>query len=215
MTWINIISKIPVAQPLVSWVWREAILGSLGGVLGSVLADPRAARGAVRRIGDAVVWDGEGGTRVLAHLEALGDSQTRIQAAVSGLSSPLAAAAPTFAVLQSLSMLNLGVSALSGGLMLWRLAALRRRLDDESQRIRDIEGHITAAQKAVLQAAMNNLDLYESPGGGKPSILEAALQQANVSAHTYQILATDEATSRRRIEVLSAPRSHVPAGFAH
>jgi hypothetical protein len=201
MTWIKVLSQIVSGQPLGSWFLREAVLGPFGSLLGGLLTDPKAVRAAVRRIGDAVVWETDGGSRVLAHLEALGDSQSRIQAAVEGLSSTVG---PALTVLPSLSIFGIGVTALASGLMLWRLAALRQRVDDQGQRIRDIEGHIAAAQKALLQSAMHNLDLYESSTGGKPVTLATALEQANVSANTYKNLAIDEAQGGRRIEALSA-----------
>jgi hypothetical protein len=201
MTWIHALSAFAHGQSLGSWVLREAALGPLGPVLGPFVTDPKAIRGAARRIGDAVVWEGEGGTRVLAHLDALSDSQDRIQAAVDGLATTVG---PALSVLPALSMIRIGVTALSGAAMLWRLAALRKRVDEQGQRLRDIEGHLSAAQKALLMSAINNLALYESPSGGKPDTLGKALEQANLSANTYKNLATDEAQDGRRIDALRA-----------
>jgi hypothetical protein len=96
--------------------WQEQHPG-----LAKMLLDPSSAVG---RFGDVLVWDGPAGQKVIGGLEMPGESQTRIHSAIAGIDSAQIAAEGLLGVVQTLSIATLGVTALSGAMMAYRLHAM-------------------------------------------------------------------------------------------
>lgn len=155
----------------------------------------------VQRIGDVIVWNGETGQRVLAGLESLGESSTRIENAITGIEGTQLAMQGTLGMVQTVSIATLGMTSLMGGFMAWRLAALNKRLAHLSRRIDDVEGQIDAANKAHLKSSLQFLTDYEK--NGKDGNLERALEDARRAGNIYGQLAEDETDSRKRLPVLN------------
>ena len=113
------------------------------------------------RIGDLLVWNSDRGKQVVAAIETLGESQRRIESAVSGIESTQLAMASTLGTVQALSMATFGITSLSAGFMVWRLHALNKRLDRLSRQVADIEARLDARDRALLDGSLSFLHEYE------------------------------------------------------
>ncbi|MCB0321840.1 MAG: hypothetical protein KDD60_13020, partial [Bdellovibrionales bacterium] len=166
-----------------------------------LLRDPS---GVVSRVGDTLIWKGESGQQVIGGLEMLTESHTRIETAVSGIESAQLAMEGTLGVVQQVSLATLGLTSLSGALMLWRFEALTKRIDGLRERIVDIDNKIDALHKAHLRNSLLALrDFDEMPKSkGK---LERALEEARTATNIYGEIATDEARKKNnaRLNVLN------------
>ena len=124
----------------------------------AILTDPD---GFASRVGDVVVWNGSQGQKVLAGLQTLGESQQRIEQAVTSIESAQIATSAALSGLQAVSFATLGVASLAGGVMLWRLEALNKRFDRLSQQVRDLEDNLDAQNKGHLRNAIQKLREYD------------------------------------------------------
>lgn len=161
-----------------------------------VIADPT---GAVVRVGEALVWSGPSGQKVLGGLEMLADSEARIETAVNGIETAQLAMQGTLGVVQALSIATLGVTALSGAFMAYRLQALNKRIEALGK---DVEGKIDAEHKAHLKSSLQFLRGHDDSPGDKGN-LDEALKEARRAANIYGELAADEANGPGRLPVLN------------
>ena len=183
---------LPRQADLLTWT-----VGKLAPALRLMVNDPE---GTLHRIGDVLVWDGPTGRRMVAGLEGLGDAQARIEGVVNHLGAGQLAASATLGSLARCSMLNLGVTALGGALMLARVEALHRRLDDLATRLDDLEAHVAAWNQATLRTGLEFLGHYERHGGA--SDLHSALEGCTQARNVYRSLLDREVQGRRRLAVL-------------
>lgn len=198
------LARIVPGKSLLAWFMAESVTGKLGPAVSGLLQNTQAAaEGALHRVGDALIWKGTQGQTVLAHLESLANSETRIEQAVNGLGVAQTAIGSTLGAVHTLSMLTLGVTSLTGAFMLWRLNALKQRYDALAQSIQDLEGHLTAIERAHIQSAVTYLDQYENQNRTKDSHLEKALGESRQAANIYKNLVSDEAHGPQRLEVLN------------
>ena len=154
-----------------------------------------------RRVADLIVWDGPSGTRVLAALEGLNESQQRIQTAVTGIETAQFAMKGTLECVQTLSMATFGLASFSSAFMLWRLQALNSRLDQLSIRISDIKTQIDAQHQGLLDSSLNYLHEFEERH--RASDLDHALERARDSANTYGNVVDRESEGEKRLAVLN------------
>jgi hypothetical protein len=175
--------------------WQEQHPG-----LAKMLLDPSSAVG---RFGDVLVWDGPAGQKVIGGLEMLGESQTRIHSAIAGIDSAQIAAEGLLGVVQTLSIATLGVTALSGAMMAYRLHAMNTRMAEIKRTIDDVDGKIDAQHKAHLKSSLQYLREHEN-GNQSPENLPKALEEARRAANIYGEIAFSEATARTpRLPVLN------------
>src|SRR5437588_7950546 len=115
---------IPLAASLAQHQIFPWLVQTLGPKVQSFLTDPG---GALERVGDLLVWNGTNGQTVVAALESLADDQTRISKVVEHIEELQIQTAGTLGGLVAFSMLNLGMTAFFGGVMVWRFNSLDRR----------------------------------------------------------------------------------------
>src|SRR4051812_454069 len=120
-----LLGLLPPTRTLATWVLTQLALKA-GPHVVRLLQDPG---GAVGRVGDVLVWQGDKGREVLATLEGLTESQARVEQAVARIETAQLGIAGGLGTLASWSMATLGVTSLAAGFMAWRMAALDRRLE--------------------------------------------------------------------------------------
>ncbi len=159
--------------------------------------------GAVTRIGDALVWNSPNGQHVLAGLASLSDGQSRIEQVVNHMDTVQLGMQHTLGVMHTLSIATLGVTSLSGALMLWRLQALDTRLKKLSVAIQDVDDKLDATTKAHLDKAVQKLQEFEdSPDDDAP--LKESSTEGQTAANMYGNLAWKESSKKKpRIDVLN------------
>lgn len=165
----------------------------------SALSEPA---GYISRVGDVVVWNGEQGQTVLAGLQQVSESQVRVESAITAIETTQIGLEASIGGLQTVAMATLGVTSLSGALMLWRLHALNKRFDGLSNRIDDLEDNLDAQNKAHLKTSVQKLREYDDTDD--TSALEMARDEAQHAANVYGQLAYKETMQKSpRIEVLN------------
>lgn len=165
----------------------------------AILTDPG---GFASRVGDIVIWNGSQGQKVLAGLQTLGESQQRIEQAVTSIESAQIATTAALSGLQAVSFATLGVASLAGGIMLWRLEALNKRFDRLSQQVRDLEDNLDAQNKAHLRNSIQKLREYDDTGD--MASLGRARDEAQHAANVYGQLTYKECQAKRpRLDVLN------------
>jgi len=168
---------------------------------GPALIETVEGSSTVSRLTDVVVWNSEGGQKVLAGLDSLGDQADRVSSVVTNIETAQMAAAGTLGAIQAVSIATLGVTSLSGALMLLRFNALSDRLNRLSRKIDDVEGQIAAGQKAHLLNSIQFLENFETKHQDRD--LGKAYEEAKLAANTYGLLTQNEATGQRRLPVMN------------
>lgn len=164
-----------------------------------VVGDPA---GYATRIGDVVVWNGSAGQKVLAGLQSLGDSQIRIEQAVTSLEGAQIATNGALGAMNAVASATLGVTTLTGALMIYRLNALNKRFDRLSQQVKDLEDTLDAQNKAYLRKAVQKLREFDDSGDA--GLLLDAKNDAQTAAAIYGQLTDKEAKAQTpRLEVLN------------
>jgi hypothetical protein len=160
MIWV----KLPVE--VVSWgAWRwqnrqvfEPALQRLGVATdwaAAVLTNPD---GAVRRAGNTLIFgQADGGDRVLAYLQQTSPRIEAIEHAVDGLQAGQAALSSSLASLQTVSMVTLGLTALTPAVLGVQFVALNRRLGAIQKQIANLHKKFAAAIKADLETGLDLL----------------------------------------------------------
>ncbi len=126
---------LKVGADLVSWsawLWRHRrefspAFHELGDFAARLFADPN---GALRRVGNALVFgDEQGGGKVLAFVEQTSPRIAAIEQAVADVRVGQDVLLASLASLQTLSMVTLGLTAVTGVVLSVQLGALRKRVD--------------------------------------------------------------------------------------
>ena len=154
---IHALGLIPNHTGLTWWLVRDLTRLAVPGVR-QFVEDPS---GAVRRIGDVLVWDGPKGREVIAGLESLSESQARIQQVVGNIEQAQIGITAGLGTLTSLSMATLGLGALAAGFMLHRLNALDKRLEGFGNQLADIKAVLGSQNRAHLGTALQHLQFFE------------------------------------------------------
>jgi hypothetical protein len=147
------------------------------------------------------VWDGPGGQRVLAGLEGLKDSQSRIEQVVQHIETAQIGVSQALGTLTTLSMATLGVTSLAASFMIWRMNALHARLGVIGGQITDIQTHLNANEQAHLQSGLSFLERFERTEGDKDR--HTALEESTFATHLYRHLVRSEVGGRKRLLALN------------
>ena len=158
--------------------------------------------GTISRIGEMLVWKSPNEQHVIAGLASLSEGQSRIEQVVNHIDTVQIGMSHTLGVMHTLSIATLGVTSLSGALMLLRLQALNKRLANLRQAIDDVDDKLDAQNKAHLTTAINKLREFEdSP---EEEVLKQASNAGQFAAAIYSDLALKEAEKKKpRIDVLN------------
>jgi hypothetical protein len=160
------------------------------------------ASGYATRLGDLIVWRGSSGQKVLLGLQSLTESQARIQQAVTSIETAQLATNAALGSLHLLACANLGITALTGGFMLWRLEALNKRFDKLAIQIQDLDDKLDAQNKSHLRTAVQNLRDYDDKPD--PATLREAKNRAQNAANIYGELTANETRRKEpRLDVLN------------
>jgi hypothetical protein len=132
MIWVKLAADVASWS---AWLWQhrqqfDPVLQRLGGPGGFAQAAFANPGGALRRVGNALVFgQADGGERVLAFIEQTSPRVEAIEQAVGGLQAGQAALSSSLASLQAVSMVSLGLTALTPIVLVAQFKALKRRLD--------------------------------------------------------------------------------------
>lgn len=149
---------VPLATALAQQHLFPWLVQTLGPKVQCFLTDPG---GALERVGDLLVWNGEKGQTVLAGLESLADNQQRIINVVENIETVQIQAAGILGGLVGFSMLNLGMTAFLGGCMMWRFNSLNKKLTTIGSQLADILAHVRAMAKVPLETSLAFLQAFE------------------------------------------------------
>jgi hypothetical protein len=191
-----------------AWFWQHRDefgpvlkkLGDIGDYAQAAIANPD---GAVRRIGNTIVFGrADGGERVLAFIEQTQPQLSSIERAVDGLQAGQQVLSASLGSLQTLSMVTLGLTALTPIVLLAQFVALSRRLTALQKQIADLDKKISAqiiaklrAGLAFLQQGMEFLDREDC--GNAHSRLNQALPFCTESMKVFGELLGNELKERR------------------
>src|SRR5207253_3164261 len=123
------------------------------------------------------------GQQVIAGLASLSEGQSRIERVVNHMESVQLGIQHSLGVMHTLSIATLGVTSLSGALMLWRLQALDKRLKNLSDAIQDVDDNLEAQNKAHLDKAVQKLNQFDV--APKDGLLQEASNEAQDAANIY------------------------------
>ena len=161
MIWVN---HVPTVGSWAAWLWQHrhelsptlSKFGDAGAFAQTALANPE---GALRRVGNTLVFgQADGGQKVLAFLEQTGPQIDAIQQAVNGIQAQNAALSASLASLQTVSMVSLGLAALTPVVLTAQLVALGRRLKTIGKMVADIKDMIETKNEADLQTGLSHLE---------------------------------------------------------
>jgi hypothetical protein len=215
MIWVKMATD---AIPLAAWLWQnrqefEPVLRKVGETVdfaGNMLANPE---GAVRRAGNLIVFGQPGGgEKVIAFIEQTAPRIEAIEHAVDGLHVGQAAISSSLASLQTISMITLGITALTPVILSVQLVALNRRLGAIQKQIANLHKKFDAAVHAELEAGLEMLrkgqdfldqrdrvNAYQSLNGALPfcyktmnyyaKLLGNSLAEAKVNREEARLLA--------------------------
>ncbi len=157
---------LSLAADVGSWsarLWQhrqsfEPLLHKLGDAASLAQAALTNPNGILRRVGNTLVFgQPDGGQKVLAFIEQTSPRLENIERAVNGLQAGQTALSSSLGSLQNLSMITLGFTALSHGVLHSQFRALNRRLDVLGSRIADLHKKFDAAILADLNAGLELL----------------------------------------------------------
>src|SRR4051812_32109184 len=131
MIWVTLAGEVASWS---SWLWQHRhefgpVLRRVGDVNDFARAALASPDGALRRVGNTLVFGQEGGgERVLAFIEQTAPRVESIERAVDGLQAGQATLSASLASLQNVSMITLGLTALTPAVLGAQFFALNRRL---------------------------------------------------------------------------------------
>ena len=187
------LGPVPPQAKLAAWLLLQ-LADKAKPLVENFLQDPT---GAVGRMGDLLFWQGASGRQVIGTLEAMSESQARIERVVGHIETAQIALAGGLGALTSLSMATLGVASLAAGFMVWRLNALHDRLNVIGTQLSDMLANLQAKDQAPLQAGLRFLVRYEETHDEKH--LGEALARATDATELYRLLVLREAQGQRRL----------------
>jgi|GEM_PF-4974618 len=194
---VPILGALPPDGQWTTWLIRRA-MDTAHPHLTAFASDPA---GYVSRIGEVLVWENASGRQVIAGLQGIGESQARIEQAVSAVEATQLGMSGSLDALQAVSMTTLGVASLSGACILWRLNALNKRLSRLESTVADIEEHLSAQDKAHLRQGVSKLREFDH-SGVRDNLLQAR-DEGQYAANVYGDLARREANGKKRLAVLN------------
>ena len=167
-----------VAADVLDWLWRHRteVGPSVEGLVDRVLARDGTS---VDRVGAALVAQEDGQRRVIGLLQEVSGKADAIQDGVGTLAGGQQALAHSLSVLQTLSVVNLGVTALSQ-VYLWRqFSRLNRRLDELGRAVERIQTMIQSGHRASIETGLTQLRHgTEALAEGKHTLAEKYLTDA-------------------------------------
>ncbi len=172
MIWLSMAGD---ALCLSSWLWQHHQelgpllhrLGDVGQLARAALADPI---GAVRRAGNTVVvGQPDGGSQVVAFIEQTSPRVEHIEQAVSGLQAGQGSLSLTLGSLQTVSMVTVGLTAITPLVLGAQFLALNRKLGVIQKQIAGLHKKFDAAIIAELKTGLGLLELGQGylAGGDK------------------------------------------------
>jgi hypothetical protein len=121
----------------------------------AALANPD---GVLRRVGNTIVFGRpDGGEQVIAFIEQTAPRLDHVERAVGGLLAGQDALSASLQSVQTLSMVTLGLSGLSSGVLGVQFLALNRRLGELGQQVAHLHKKFDAAVTADLKAGLDLL----------------------------------------------------------
>ncbi|RBP45200.1 hypothetical protein DES53_103198 [Roseimicrobium gellanilyticum] len=160
-------------------------------LLEKLLSEPGAY---LSRVGDLVLWNGEKGSSVVAGLQAVGENQTRILSTVAAIENAQLTTNIALGSIHTLSMASLGIASLTGGMMVWRLQAIQKRLDHIKSILQETHALVRAGIDANLTVAVQKLGAFDN--NQDQSEAKDARDKAQYVAAVYGRLASDEAMEK-------------------
>jgi hypothetical protein len=160
MIWVKLAAE---AASWAVWFWRNRtefapVIDGVGGVdvfTQNVFANPN---GAVRRIGNTLVFgDAEGGPKVLAFIEQTAPKIEHIEQAIKGIQAEQLAISASLTSLQTISMVTLGVSALTPVILGAQFIALNKQLGAIHELLVRLHKKHDASERANLKAGLDFL----------------------------------------------------------
>ena len=160
MIWVNLATE---AISWSSWLWQHRQefgpvlnrLGDAGVFAQAALANPS---GALRRVGNTLVFgQAGGGGRVLAFIEQTSPRIEAIEHAVDGLQAGQAVISASLSALQTISMVTLGLTALTPVVLGIQFGALNRKLSALEKQIAGLHKKFDAAIIADLRTGLDLL----------------------------------------------------------
>ena len=196
---IHALGLIPNHTGLTWWLVRDLTRLAVPGVR-QFVEDPS---GAVRRIGDVLVWNGPKGREVVSGLESVSESHARIQQVVGNIEQGRIGITAGLGTPTSLSMATLGLGALAAGFMLHRLNALGKRLEGFGNQLADIEAVLGSQNRAHLGTALQHLQFFEdgrlfghARAARRRDPVEAGDSASVCLSHRQGVVASDRSSSR-------------------
>ncbi len=173
--------------------WLLAHSGELGDAAArltrpvmAAITDPTAS---IDRIGSALVAQQNGQTEVIGLLHRQADATREVAAAVDGVRDAQEAIAGSANLLTSLSMVGLGMSVLSHGVLSIQLVALTRRLDRLASDVRQIRTMLQAQHRGELTAGLtalqNGIDVLASDPPQATRFFDNAIGKLTGSSANY------------------------------
>jgi hypothetical protein len=207
---------------LASWLWmnREAFGTAWSRVSDHVASSLAAPRAEIHRLGSVIISVRDDQTQVLGVLHEHSARLDGIETAVGGLASGQAALGHSLAVLQNLSMLTLGLSAVSSLILFRQLHALRVQLTRLERTTHRIGALVEAQQLGQLETGLNQLkDGMEDMHAGRADQGRTCISQnaannlaLNVNLHA-NLLSRELKSGRAERSVLRLLFRHMTIGL--
>jgi hypothetical protein len=201
--------KLPLTDvvKLSAWVWehRQHFPG-VPSQPDKYLETVTSHRGhGVHRVGSKIVFDAlEAGTQVLAFLGQTSHQLSDIERAVSDADAAQPLHCHSLASLKAVSMVTLGLTAISPSILAAQFTYLRKRFNDLQKDIRNLQKLLEDRYIAELESGLEMLD--SGVRQSKKERIESALQKCNESAVFFANRvhsAVNEEQDRRAILMLS------------
>jgi hypothetical protein len=176
---VPVIPYLLVGGEAVDWLWRHR--AEVGPFVESLVDRVLARDGTtVDRIGAALVAQSDGQQQVIGLLQEAAGKADHLQAGVDALATGQAVLGQSLSVLQVLSGVGLGATALSQ-VYLWRqFTRLNRRVDDLGRAVERLQVMIQAGHRADIETGLKQLQQgAEAQADGKASLAEQFLTHAD------------------------------------
>ena len=149
------------AGPYITWAWQNRRdISNFPTEAGDFLVAMAENGGdAVQRVGSQLVLGTpDGGRRVLGFIDQTAPQLDSIETAVNGISAGQAALTSSVASLQTVSMVTLGLSAVTPVILLAQYRYLSNQFADLKKSVKDLRDIIEQQSTAKLQAGLNVLE---------------------------------------------------------
>jgi hypothetical protein len=160
MIWVTLATE---AVAWSAWLWQhrktfQPILDRVGGAANFAQAALADATGSLRRVGNMLVFgQADGGPKVIAFIEQTSPRVESIEHAVNGLQAGQTVLSSSLASLQTMSMVTLGLTALTPAVLAVQFIALNRKLNTLQKLIADLHKKFDATNIADLRTGLDML----------------------------------------------------------